>query len=405
MTITTVATAAARDNSTWLKWFSSIPSTSIINQSQQERLFKTFDATVSNDTILDIVIQHKETTFLQKVNFAASRVTIFHHLVASGGTIYDSSTKEFGFMQGLLKGGTSMKMTPDEEILSRVEKDTDTPVPAIANVLGVQDSDAVDGLAVSATVKFRPRNFIPIPPFLLDTIHSTIELEKGDTKAVLINVAKKVKEFDTENAGKEEYKDKAKSKCKDMLYWLYLVAVNSDAIRAENTIGCSNDGVLTELNAIDKVIAQETPNVPVQHLSNQLEASLKRPFEVLAATTSSTTDFMEKLTQLQNQTAEKASKTFKKIPAKYQQMILVAASQSEVTEIDYDADAAEFFKCSTPLDAQVMLNSLFETENIECSVCPAVATTLLYGSFFVEKSTFPSRVSSISTYLGGHHEK
>ena len=52
---------------------------------------------------------------------------------------------------------------------------------------------------------------------------------------------------------------------------------------------------------------------------------------------------MEKLTQLQSQSNEKSSKTFKKIPAKYQQMILVAASSSEVTEVDYDADALEFF--------------------------------------------------------------
>ena len=91
---------------------------------------------------------------------------------------------------------------------------------------------------------------------------------------------------------------------------------------------------------------------------------------------------MEKLTQLQNQKNEKSSKTFKKIPAKYQQMILVAASTSEVTEVDYDADAVDFFKCNTPLHAQIMLkiNSMLEAEGIECSVSAAMATTIQYGS-------------------------
>ena len=97
---------------------------------------------------------------------------------------------------------------------------------------------------------------------------------------------------------------------------------------------------------------------------------------------------------MQSKTGKKASKTFKKIPAKYQQMILVAASSSEVTEVDYDATAVEFFKCSTPLHAQVMLNSLFETEGIECSVSPALATTLLYGSFLWRNSLSQSGLAA-----------
>ena len=37
-----------------------------------------------------------------------------------------------------------------------------------------------------------------------------------------------------------------------------------------------------------------------------------------------------------------------------------------------------------------MLNSLLETEGIECSVSAAVATTLLYGSFLWKDSLSPS---------------
>ena len=394
MTITTAATRAAKDNSTWIQWFNTRASASIINQSQQERFFKTFDAGIAEDSILEKVISHEETTFLHRVNFEASpRVAIFHHLVTSGGTIYDNRTKEFGFLQGV-GSSNAIPMTPDVNVLKGIASDTDTPVPAIASILAVKTSEEVDNLNVSATVKFRARNFIPIPPFLLESIHETIATANGDSKKVLIQVVQKIKDFDTAHADDDKFTDKAKSKCKEVLYWLYLVSAGSEAIAAVNTIGCNNDVIMNRMMDIGVRSLQQDKYVDSIDIATQVEASLKRPFEVLAATSTSTTDFMEKLTLLQSQNGEKATKTFKKIPAKYQQMILVAASSSDVTEIDYDADAVEFFKCSTPLHAQVMLNSLFESEGIECSVSPALATTLLYGSFLWRNSLSPAGLAA-----------
>ena len=68
---------------------------------------------------------------------------------------------------------------------------------------------------------------------------------------------------------------------------------------------------------------------------------------------------------------------------KYQNMILVASNTGKITEPEYSADAKEFFKASSTLHAQVMLNSLFETEGLDISVFSAVATSSLYGSFFL----------------------
>ena len=178
------------------------------------------------------------------------------------------------------------------------------------------------------------------------------------------------------------------------MYWLYLAGTNSNAIAPVNSIVNGNERIRKHLRAITKQHLSKEDINPTTSIATQLEASLKRPFEVLAATSSSTTDFMEKLTQLQSQSNEKSSKTFKKIPAKYQQMILVAASSSEATEVDYDADAVEFFKCSTPLQAQVMLNSLLEAEGIECSVSAAMATTLLYRSFLWRNPLSPAGLAA-----------
>ena len=148
-------------------------------------------------------------------------------------------------------------MTPDETVLRRLEKNTDTPVPSIASVLAVKTVEEVEKMVVSATVKFNPRNFTPIPPFLLETIHEVIESKNGDTKQVLIQVARKIKEFDTAHANAVAYKDKAKTKCKDILYWLYLTSVESNAIAAVNTIACSNTRLRSQLDDIKAKI--QTP--------------------------------------------------------------------------------------------------------------------------------------------------
>ena len=393
MTITTATTVSARANGTWLQWFRNRPSAAIIDKSQQEKLFKTFDGGVTDEAIMDTVVAHEETAFIHKVNFGSTRIAIFHHLVTSGGTLYDSGEKEYGFLQGIGKGST-FPMTPEVEVLKKVEKNTETPVPAIANVLAAKTVEEVDNLVDSATVKFKPRNFVPVPPFLLETIHDVVESKHGNTKLALLQVVTKIKEFDSDHASDDMYKDKAKTKCRDFVYWLYLASQNNDAIASVNTIACSNTKLQHQLNALEAAITPPTTEDHTGSILTSVEASLKRPFEVLAATSSSTADFMEKLTQLQSTAGEKATKTFKKIPAKYQQMILVAASCSEITEVDYDAPAVEFFKCSTPLHAQVMLNSLFEAEGIECSVSPALATTLLYGSFLWKNAMSPSGLAA-----------
>ena len=90
---------------------------------------------------------------------------------------------------------------------------------------------------------------------------------------------------------------------------------------------------------------------------------------------------MEQMTQLQSKNSEKSSKSFKKIPTKYQNMIFLASSVGEITEVEYKAEAVELFKCSNNINAQVMLNSQFLIEGIECSFSSAVTATLLYGRF------------------------
>ena len=395
MTITDGATVTATANRNWLQWFTSRDSAITINKKNQEQLFKIFDATVDSDELINNMEQHDESIFLHKVNFGTNKFTLVHHFTTSGGALYDNGEKKFGFIQGLVGDEITM-MTPDMTEFKAIPSNTDTAVPSIANLLNVKTEEDVTNLTVSATVKYRARNMIPVPPFLLEATHKVTVEEAGNAKLMLIKAAETIKEFDTAHNNDDEYVDKAKTKCKDLLYWLYLVGIDSPAITPVNSIVCGNARLKTK---IKEKTSQCIENSPTPHpstttITSQVEASLKRPFEVLAATSCSTNDFMEKLTQLQATNNEKSTKTFKKIPAKYQQMILVAASTREVTEVVYNADAVEFFKCSAPLHAQVMLNSLLEAEGIECSVSTAMATTLLYGSFLWRNALSPAGLAA-----------
>jgi hypothetical protein len=343
---------------------------------------------VSKSDSIEAVIDHDETTYLHKASFGEGKVTIFHHLKAVGGTIYDVTGKDYGFIQGVGQA-TATFLKPDIDTLFKNYEGQAVATPSTTNILNVTSIEQVDQLTDSATVTYSPRNFIPIPPFLLKTVHEAISISNGHASTVLVDCVRDIKAFDTEHTNDTSYTEKAKSKCKDIMMWLYLVSKGSEKIEAIPVMGCTNAKVLQVLSHISETCLQKKVNTDVS-ISTQVEQSLKRPFEVLATSASSTSDFMEKLTQLQNQSNEKSSKSFKKIPQKYQNMILVASSVNEVTIQEYDAEGAAFFKCSNNLNAQVMLNSLLETAGVECSVSSAMTATLLFGSFLWKNSMSPS---------------
>ena len=372
----------------WLSWFDSRISADVINKSNQKTLFTTFNASVGEDQCIEALKSYHETAFLHKAVVGENRVAIFHHFIEVGGSLYDASEKEYGFFQGI-GNLTTTAMTPDVKTLKRIVSDDPIQVPTITSLFKVTNNDQLAALAASTRISFRPQNFVPIPPFLLDSVNQAIVSLNGNAATVLLKTIKAIKEFNSSHADDDEFVDKAKTKCSNFVHWLFLVYSSHNSIKGIPVVGCSSKKISLKLTEITSKEIPKNHDV-AKSISEKVELSLKRPFEVLAATSSSTTDFMEKLTQLQSQNSDKCTKSFKKIPQKYQNMILVASSVSEVTELDYQADGSNFFKCSSTLNTLVMLNSLLETEGIECSVSAAVATALLYGSFLWKDSLSPS---------------
>ena len=373
----------------WQEWFDSRNSAETINKNHQAELFEAFNADESADKITEEIIQHEETAFLFKVNFGEANVNIFHHLKKIGGTTYHP-TVAYGFIQGVGKS-TAWTMTPDISILSETPTGAAVSTPTPTNLNGMTTIEHVNDIELSVTITHKPRNFIPIPPFLLQTLQDSIATHNGDAKQALLSSAKALAAFDIAHADDADYEDKARTKCKDILFWLFLVGQKSVAIKATSVIGCSNETVATYFRDMEsKVLTSAPTTTTAADMSAVVGDSLKRPFEVLATTASTTAEFVEKLTQLQNQSNEKSTKSFTKIPSKYQNMILVATSTGEATNVNYEQEAADFFKATNILHAQVLLNSELESAKIDCTISPAMTTMLTHGGFLWSGPLTPS---------------
>ena len=373
----------------WQEWFDTRDSASTINKTHQAELFDAFKADDDADKILNEIIQHEETVFLFKVNFGTANVNIFHHLKKIGGTIY-LPTVSYGLIQGVGEA-TSWTMTPDTTLLSEKPTGDAVSTPTPTSINGVTSIEDVDNLALSATITYKPRNFVPVPPFLLEPIQTAVADYNGNARQVLLKTVQAITAFDTDHADDIEYVDKAKTKCKDLLLWLYLVGAESESIKSTPVIGCSNSAVAQYFQELkDIVLSPPSGSMPASDLQNAVGDTLKRPFEVLATTASTTADFVEKLTQLHKQSSEKSTKSFKKIPTKYQNMILVATSTGEATNVNYEQEASEFFKTTNILHAQVLLNSELESAKLDCTISPAMATVLSHGGFLWSNPLTPS---------------
>lgn len=286
-------------------------------------------------------------------------MNLFHHLKSIGGNLYVEK-QEFGMIQGVEENATCI-MTPDLNVLLQIPHATAQGIPTTMQLLSVTSVQEVSNLTIGQTTSFKPRNFIPVPPFLIEPINNSISNSEGDSK-VLIEVVRAIKDFDVIHTGDNEYQDKAKSKCKDILIWLYLVG--SGKITPIPTIGCNSRQMIDSFKEIEEKelnLLLERQNANQGFNADDLERILKRPLEIMAASSCSTQNFMHKLTQIQDQNNDKSSKSFKKVAPTYQKMLLIASSQGEVVPVELNTEAMKFFSQSSVLNAQIFLNSFFKS--------------------------------------------
>ena len=114
-------------------------------------------------------------------------------------------------------------MKPDIKTLFKAYEGPAVATSSTTNILNITSTNQINELTESASVTYRPRNFVPVPPFLVEVFHNSISKSNGSASTLLVDCVRKITSFDTEHASDAVYKDKAKSKCKDIMMWLYLV--------------------------------------------------------------------------------------------------------------------------------------------------------------------------------------
>jgi hypothetical protein len=178
-------TTSTDKHDTWDDWFHARESNSAINKARQEELFTVFNATLSATECKNQVKEHDTIIFIAKLSLR-SGVNIFHHLLETGSLIFNEP-KAHAFIEGISQPISSL-MTPDTEVLFEKPAGVAVPVPTPTSILAITSVEDVDGLADGATTTYKPRNFIPIPPFLMHSINSNIATSRGDAKTILVEV-------------------------------------------------------------------------------------------------------------------------------------------------------------------------------------------------------------------------
>ena len=133
---------------------------------------------------------------------------------------------------------------------------------------------------------------------------------------------------------------------------------------------------------------QSNAALPTHQVGNHpisVNDQLKKPLELIGTSMTSQQDFLRQLTTMQAASSDKSSRLFKELPPKYQNMMLVASSTGEVTEVEINDQASALFKCSNLLNANIMLYSVLEAERVECSIYNAVTTAFMHSSFLMDK--------------------
>lgn len=372
----------------WVTWFLSQKSAPMIDKRHKAQLFQTFSADISRENCQAQLERQDEVAYLIATDFKEGAVTIIHHCKEVGGNL-GSDSKSFGAIQGIRKNGTCT-ITPNIERLTSVAV-TDEPVPTKENIMNIRNIHDIENTQVSDEKKISLRNFIPIPPFLLKEIDSTIGATQGDSRCVLLKAIDMIGEFDKavdENGGVVE---KAIDTCGDLLIWLYLVIQGK--VETTPLLGCCDEMVREYYMKLERFCLHQDAMGDVN--SNQpRQEDITKPLEIIANSSSVTRDYLDKLTQMQSTTGDKQSRSFKKLAKRHKQMLLVASSQGNVTCTDLNQDGLEFFNQSSTLHAQIYLNSYLEARDIDCAISSALATILMHGSFTWSNAVTPSGLSA-----------
>lgn len=382
---------------TWLKHITNLPASQAINQKHMKHLFASFKASVPQATAKDTILKNPEVVFMFREGFGNNRVGIIHHIQSVGGRIGSTESEIFGAVYGL-GPQTTPCVQVDISQLSHGGDNTGYNVPTWTSLTGASSAADIRGLQTGSE-KYKARAIIPVPPFLLESVQRIIEQRNGDIHEMILTVVQTITAYDTIHSTDTDQEEKAKEACKDLVHWLVLASAQTPPVPAVTT------GIITSptLQATFQELAQRTLGPMKTNSSNQVATTpntprtknMQRVLEALATSAASTNTFIAKLTQTNESLAETKTKGFAKLPDCRQNMILVASSTSNTTPpTDPTVEAAKFFKQPSIQAAEVMLNTMMDTNRCRVLIPTATVTALYHGSFLWANQSAPSGFAS-----------
>ena len=369
----------------WTEYFDSRESSTTINKKKIGDLFQAFDHSFSASETANKLEKSNQTVFLAKLSLNGG-LQLFHHFLQVGDPLYSDDSTHSGFIVGTQKD-TASGMTPDVTVLLNDPDLNAVSVPKREEIMNCDNIADIDNLVSSTTQSIRPRNFIPVPPFLVNIIENTIQISGGDAKVILKEVITSIKTFDDIHVSDAEYVDKAAIKCKFLVQWLYLASIGETHIKKIPVQICGCSALASKFNKLKQEIFGQND------VSSHLHA-FSAPLSQLATSTRTTQEAIGKLVDMQSQNSEKSSNSFKKIPSTYKKMLMIANGSSNIVPDTLNDEAMAFFALSKAKLAHIHLNSMLETENIRVSVSPALANHLWNGSFLWVNHVTPSGLAA-----------
>ncbi len=288
-----------------------------------------------------------------------------------------------------LNRSNSIIATPDAEVLFRQPHPDAYDVAKREDIMNCESLEDVENLAASGSQSIKARNFIPVPPFLVKTLSDSIAVNKEQTNQIFLDVIKAIKDFDEGHREDEEFKEKAATKCKQLLHWLYVASKDDD----ENGISqihftvCSNETIMKRMKEFEAATLTQTRDP-----QTQVAQSLVAPLEQLAASSRTTQETLLKMsaTQEKGSSSSSSEKSFAKIPESYRNMLLNASSMGEARPSTLSDEAMEFFKLPGIKQAHIHLNSLLDGRGVRVSIPHSVVNSLYCGAFKWSNLATPS---------------
>jgi len=146
----------------WVDYYDSLPTSSIVNKGKIEQMLDSFDHSLSSIDAKQAMTRNKDLVFLAKTGLD-NTLGLFHRFDTSGGTVADPD-ESCAFILGL-NNNSAILATPDANTLFRDPHTTAHKVAKRGDIMNCTTIDMVHALQDSNTQTIRARNFIPVPPF------------------------------------------------------------------------------------------------------------------------------------------------------------------------------------------------------------------------------------------------